>query len=92
MCDHTACLVVDRQAVSFGRLVESEGAVTNYTAVIERDNDTGLYVGYVPNFPGAHSQGASLDELYTNMQEVIAMLLEDGEPELAAQQKRGEDS
>ncbi len=84
MCDNTACLGIYRQAVSFSRQVGSEGTVTNYTAVVECDNDTGLYVGYVPNFPGAHSQGATLDELYTNMQEVIAMLLEDGEPELAA--------
>ncbi len=53
-----------------------------YTAVIERCSDTGLYVGYVPGFPGAHSQGESLDELQRNLQEVIAMLLEDGEPQL----------
>ena len=51
-----------------------------FTAVIERCPDTGLFVGYVPGFPGAHSQGESLDELNRNLQEVIAMLLEDGEP------------
>ncbi|MFN3333705.1 MAG: type II toxin-antitoxin system HicB family antitoxin [Caldilinea sp.] len=50
-----------------------------FTAVIEKCPDTGLYVGYVPNFPGAHSQGETLDELYRNLQEVIAMLLEDGD-------------
>ena len=53
-----------------------------FTAVIERDPDTGLLVGYVPGFPGAHSQGASLDELNRNLREVIAMLLEDGDPTL----------
>lgn len=53
-----------------------------FTAVIERDPDTGLLVGYVPGFPGAHSQGASMDELRQNLREVIAMLLEDGEPVL----------
>ncbi|MDA0264062.1 MAG: type II toxin-antitoxin system HicB family antitoxin [Chloroflexi bacterium] len=53
-----------------------------YTAVIEKDPATGLYVGYVPGFPGAHSQAASLDELNENLKEVIAMLLEDGDPEL----------
>jgi predicted RNase H-like HicB family nuclease len=36
----------------------------------------------VPGFPGAHSQGETLDELQENMREVIAMLLEDGEPAL----------
>jgi predicted RNase H-like HicB family nuclease len=52
-----------------------------FTAVIERCPDTGLFVGYVPGFPGAHSQGETLDELQQNLAEVIAMLLEDGEPE-----------
>lgn len=50
-----------------------------YTAVIERCSDTGLYVGFVPGFAGAHSQGESLDELQRNLREVIEMLLEDGE-------------
>jgi predicted RNase H-like HicB family nuclease len=52
----------------------------SYTVVVERCPETGLYVGSVPGFPGAHSQGESLDELRENMREVIAMLLEDGEP------------
>ena len=54
----------------------------NFSAVIERDPQTGLFVGYVPGFPGAHSQGTSLDELNGNLREVLEMLLEDGEPEL----------
>jgi predicted RNase H-like HicB family nuclease len=53
-----------------------------FSAVIERWPETGLLVGYVPGFPGAHSQGETLDELQTNLQEVISMLLEDGEPAL----------
>lgn len=53
-----------------------------YTAVVERDPETGLYVGHVPGFAGAHSQGDTLDELNRNLREVIAMLLEDGEPSL----------
>lgn len=48
-----------------------------FTAVIERDPDTRLYVGYVPGFPGAHSQAETLDELQENLREVIEMLLED---------------
>ena len=55
-----------------------------YTAVIEQCPETGLYVGHVPGFPGAHSQGETLDELNRNLQEVISMLLEDCEPELEA--------
>jgi predicted RNase H-like HicB family nuclease len=57
----------------------------SFTAVIEKDPDTGLYVGYVPGFPGAHSQADSLDELNRNLREVIEMLLEDGEPKLEAE-------
>ncbi|WGV23258.1 type II toxin-antitoxin system HicB family antitoxin [Halotia branconii] len=48
-----------------------------FTAIIERDSDTNLYVGYVPGFPGAHSQGETWDELHENLREVIEMLLED---------------
>ena len=57
----------------------------SYTAVIERDQETKLFVGYVPGWAGAHSQGASLDELGANLGEVVAMLLEDGEPVLSAE-------
>jgi len=59
--------------------------VRSYTAVVELCPDTGLYVGYVPGFPGAHTQAATLDELNSNLCEVIEMLLEDGEPRLDAE-------
>jgi len=54
----------------------------SYTAVVERDPDTRLYVGYIPGWPGAHTQAASLDELHRNLVEVIELLLQDGEPRL----------
>ena len=57
----------------------------SFTAVVERDPVTGLLVGYVPGFPGAHTQAESLDELNVNLREVIAMLLEDGAPRLEAE-------
>jgi len=56
-----------------------------FTAVIERDAQTGLYVGFVPGFPGAHSQASSLDELSRNLQEVIELLLEDDPPRIEAE-------
>jgi predicted RNase H-like HicB family nuclease len=59
--------------------------VKAFTAVIERCPETGLYIGYVPGFAGAHSQGESIDELQKNLREVIQMLLEDGEPELESE-------
>jgi predicted RNase H-like HicB family nuclease len=48
-----------------------------FTAIIERDIETNLYVGYIPGFPGAHSQGKTIDELQKNLREVLDMLLED---------------
>lgn len=56
-----------------------------FTAVVERDPDTGTYVGYVPGFPGAHSQGHTVEELKTNLHEVLVMLLEDGDPPLESE-------
>jgi predicted RNase H-like HicB family nuclease len=56
-----------------------------FTAVIERCPETSLYVGYVPGFPGAHSQGETLDELQQNLTEVLGMLLESGEPQLESE-------
>jgi len=55
-----------------------------FWAVVEKCPDTGLYIGYVPGFPGAHTQAETLDELHRNLREVIEMLLEDGEPVLEA--------
>jgi predicted RNase H-like HicB family nuclease len=68
----------------FGELETGELMCT-YTAVVEKDSETGLFVGYIPGFPGAHSQGATMDELNRNLQEVVEMLLEDGEPELESE-------
>ena len=56
-----------------------------FTAVVERDPATGLLVGYVPGFPGAHSQAETMEELNANLREVISMLFEDGEPRLEAE-------
>jgi predicted RNase H-like HicB family nuclease len=57
----------------------------SFPAVIEKCPDTGLFVGYVPGFPGAHSQAETLDELHRNLREVIELLLEDGDPKLSAE-------
>lgn len=56
-----------------------------FTAVVEKCPDTGLYVGYVPGLPGAHTQAETLDELQNNLREVIEMLLEEGEPKFEAE-------
>ena len=69
---------------SFSKVAETRilRIMRTFTAVVEHDPATDLYVGYIPGWPGAHSQAASLDELQSNLREVIAMLLEDGEPQL----------
>ena len=52
-----------------------------FTAQIEKDKETGLYVGLVPGLPGAHTQATTLDELHANLREVIALCLEELDPE-----------
>ncbi len=59
--------------------------VRSFTAVVERDLATRMFVGYVPGWPGAHAQGSTMEELQANLQEVVAMLLEDGEPQLSGE-------
>jgi predicted RNase H-like HicB family nuclease len=56
-----------------------------FNVIVERDPDTGVFVGSVPGWAGAHSQADSLDELERNLSEVIQMLLEDGDPELESE-------
>jgi len=48
-----------------------------FTAEITRDNEINQYIGIIPELPGAHSQAATLDELYENLQEVVALCLEE---------------
>jgi predicted RNase H-like HicB family nuclease len=52
-----------------------------FLAAVEKCPQTGLYVGYVPGFPGAHTQAETLDELQKNLCEVLTMLREDSKPE-----------
>ena len=73
--------------ISFDMLSKSQKTawMKRFTAVIEKCTETGLYVGYVPGLPGAHSQGESMDELKANLKEVITMLLDNGEPKLESE-------
>lgn len=48
-----------------------------FTAQIEKDKETGMYVAIVPNLPGAYTQAATLDELQRNLKEVIELCLEE---------------
>ncbi len=53
--------------------------MTTFTAVIEYDEESKLYVGIVPGIVGAHSQGATLDELRANLEEVLALVMQENE-------------
>jgi predicted RNase H-like HicB family nuclease len=48
-----------------------------FTAYIEWDTETKLYIGIIPGVPGAHTQAASLDELNKNLKEVLELCLEE---------------
>ncbi len=48
-----------------------------FTAYVEWDPETKLYVGIVPGILGGHTQGATLDELQQNLKEVLELCLEE---------------
>ena len=51
--------------------------VYEFTAQIEKDPDTGLYIGTIPNVPGAHTQAKTLDALNKNLKEVLELCIEE---------------
>lgn len=91
---HRADVVLDealcghRLVTPFPRILmrwEYSESMRTFNVVIERDPDTGLFVGHVPGWPGAHTQGETIEALHANLQEVISMLLEDGEPKFESE-------
>lgn len=46
-----------------------------FTAQIEKDNESGMYIGIIPNLPGGHTQATTLDELHIHLKEVIELCL-----------------
>jgi len=66
-------------------MLTSDGPMRTFHAIIERDLETGLLVGHVSGWPGAHSLADSLQELRANLQEVVSMLLEHGEPQFESE-------
>ena len=43
---------------------------------VEQDED-GFYIGEVPQLPACYAQGSTLDELLSNIREVIALCIEE---------------
>jgi len=52
-----------------------------FTAFIEKDPESGLYVAIVPQLPGAHTQAATLDDLQRNLREVVELCMEEMDEE-----------
>jgi predicted RNase H-like HicB family nuclease len=46
------------------------------TILIQKDTESGIYVGQIEEFPAAISQGKTIDELKTNLIEALKLLLE----------------
>ncbi len=57
-----------------GTSSKSKGKLT-LPVLIERDSN-GMYVGTVPNLRSCYTQGATLEELYTNLREVVALCID----------------
>jgi predicted RNase H-like HicB family nuclease len=51
--------------------------ILSFTALIEVDEDSGLYVGSVPQLPGAHSEAETLDELKANLEVAVRLALDE---------------
>jgi predicted RNase H-like HicB family nuclease len=46
------------------------------TMLIQKDTETGMYVGQIEEFPAAISQGKTIDELKTNLIDALKILLD----------------
>ena len=47
-----------------------------FTAHIEKDIESGYYIGTIPAVPGAHTQAKTLDELAIRLKEVLELYIE----------------
>jgi predicted RNase H-like HicB family nuclease len=52
-----------------------------FTAHIEKDPESGYYIGLIPSVSGAHTQAKTLDELNIRLKEVLELCLESMTPE-----------
>lgn len=52
-----------------------------FTAYVEWDPEVNCYTAIVPSVPGAHTQGASLDELRVNLRDVLTLCIDENQIE-----------
>jgi len=48
-----------------------------YSAYVERDVESGMYIGSVPGIPGARTFAETIDELQVKLKEVISLCHEE---------------
>jgi predicted RNase H-like HicB family nuclease len=48
-----------------------------FTAYIEKDTESGMYIGIVPVLTGAHTYAETIDELQVRLKEVVELCLEE---------------
>ncbi|MBX9783326.1 MAG: type II toxin-antitoxin system HicB family antitoxin [Chitinophagaceae bacterium] len=47
-----------------------------FTAHIEKDKESGYYIGTIPAVPGAYTQAKTLDELQVRLKEVLELCID----------------
>ncbi len=52
-----------------------EKNVVEFDVIIEQDED-GMYVAHVPELPGCHTQGKTIEEVLANIKEAMELYLE----------------
>jgi predicted RNase H-like HicB family nuclease len=65
------------RTVTMRKGIEQRLDAKTFTAYVEWDPETKLYVGIVPGIVGAHTQGATLDELQKTLKEALGLCLEE---------------
>lgn len=55
-----------------------------FSAYIEYDAETKLYIGIIPSIPGAHTTAETLDEMQVNLKEVLDLCLEEYKEDIDA--------
>jgi predicted RNase H-like HicB family nuclease len=53
----------------------------SFTALVEKDRESGRYIGIVPGIAGAHTEAETPDELHEKLTEVLELCL--GEMDVA---------
>ena len=48
-----------------------------WTAYIEKDEESGMYIGIVPSLKGAHTFAETLDDLHIKLKEVVDLCVEE---------------